>query len=72
MDTRSALAASLLQAGVLMGVVVLAQAVVVSRLPVDTIPACLRHRVEMSIRLRPFLGAVAVALALTGLVLQLR
>ena len=71
MDTSSP-GVALLQAGLLLGVVILTQTVAVSHLPVDSIPACLRHRVEMSVRLRPLLGAVAVALALTGLVLQLR
>ena len=72
MESRSALAVSLLQVGNLMGLVVLTQAVAVSRLPVDAIPTCLRHRVDMSNRLRPLLGASAVVMALTGLVLQLR
>lgn len=71
MDTSSA-AVVLLRAGILMGVVILAQAVAVSRLPADSIPTCLRHRVEVSIRLLPPLGVVAVVMALTGLVLHLR
>lgn len=71
MDTSSP-GVALLLAGVLMGVVVLTQAVAVSHLSIDSIPACLRHRVEMTIRLLPVLGAVAVAMALAGLVLHLR
>ena len=71
MDTSSP-AVALLVAGVLMGVVILSQAIAVSHLPADSIPACLRHRVEMTIRLLPVLGAVAVAMALSGLVLHLR
>jgi len=72
MDSTSAMATSLLQAGALMGIVLLSQVVAVRHLPVETIPTVLRGRVELSNRLRPWLLAAALAMAVTGLVIQVR
>lgn len=71
MDTSSNLAVALLQAGILMLVVCVGQAYAVSHVPVESIPSTLRHRVEVCTRMRPFLVAAALLLAVTGLVLQL-
>lgn len=53
MSDTSAVAGPLLQAGVVMSAVLLAQVVVVRRLSADAIPEALRGRTELSNRLRP-------------------
>jgi len=72
MTATSSLAASLLQAGALLAVVLLGQAVALRHLSAETIPTVLRARVELSNRLRPWLLGAAVALALAGLLLHVR
>lgn len=70
MDTSSDLAVALLQAGILVLVVCVGQAYAVAHVPVESIPSTLRHRVEVCTRMRPWLLAAALSLAVTGLVLQ--
>ncbi len=53
--------------GVMLGAHVLA----VRHLPVEEVPAFLLERVELSVRLRPWVVGCAVLLALTGLALLL-
>ena len=72
MTATSSLAGSLLQAGALLGIVLLAQAVALRHLPAEAIPTVLRPRVELCNRLRPWLVGAATALALAGLLLHLR
>lgn len=67
----SALAASLLQAGILMLVVIAGQAYAVARVPAESIPVTLRHRVEVCTRVRPLLVMAALALTAAGLALHL-
>jgi hypothetical protein len=64
-------ATALLQAGLAVGTVLVAQVLLVRHLPVETIPGVLRTRVALSNRLRPWLIAVAAVMTMTGLVLQL-
>ena len=64
-------ATALLQAGLAVGAVLVAQVLLVRHLPVETIPGVLRTRVALSNRLRPWLIAVAAVMTMTGLVLQL-
>ena len=71
MDTSSALAPALLQAGILMLIVIVGQAYAVAHVPVESIPTTLRHRVEMCTRVRPLLIVAALLLTVSGLVLQL-
>ena len=71
MASTPAVAASLLQVGLLVGALLVAQAVVVHRLPVETIPDVLRSRVALCHRLLPWLIGAAAVTALTGLVLGL-
>lgn len=71
MASTPTVAASLLQAGLVMGAVLVAQVVAVRHLPAETIPGVLRSRIVLCSRLRPFLITVAVAMAVLGLVLQL-
>lgn len=71
MESSTALAWSLLQLGVLMGVVLIGNAVAVRHLPLESVPGCLQSRIDLSNRLRPWLSAVAVAITATGLVLHL-
>ncbi len=71
MSSTPAAAASLIQVGLAIGALLVAQVLVVRHLPVETIPDVLRSRVALSNRLRPWLIGVAAAVALTGLVLQL-
>ncbi len=63
--------AALLRAGLLMGLVLLGQAVAARHLPAESIPGVLRGRVALSNRLRPWLVVAAVAMAATGLALGL-
>lgn len=70
MATTPSLAATLLQTGLLTGCVLLAQVVVVRRLPVETIPGVLRARVAMSTRLRPWLLLAATTMVGAGVLLQ--
>lgn len=71
MASTSAIAASLLQAGIVLGIVLMGQVLTVRHLPVETIPGVLRARVALCNRIRPWLIGAAAAMALTGLVLQL-
>ena len=71
MASTPEVATSLLQVGLALGTLLVAQVVVVRHLPVETIPDVLRSRVALSSRLRPWLIGVAAAMALTGLVMQL-
>ena len=59
----------LLQCGLLLTGVLVAQLVAVRHLPVETIPGVIRHRVEICSRLRPWLFATAALMVLLGLVL---
>lgn len=67
----STVAVSLLQAGGLLGVVLLARIVAARHIPLETVPAALRRRVELSNRLVPWLSAATILVAGTGLVLHL-
>jgi hypothetical protein len=71
MASTPEVAASLLQVGLALGTLLVAQVVVVRHLPVETIPDVLRSRVALSSRLRPWLIGVAAVMALTGLVMHL-
>jgi hypothetical protein len=71
MASTPAVAASLLQVGLALGTLLVAQVLVVRHLPVETIPDVLRSRVALSNRVRPWLIGVAAVMALTGLVMQL-
>lgn len=65
-------AATLLQAGLVIGAVLVAQAAVVPHLPSHEIPHVLRGRVALSNRLRPWLLAASAAMVSAGLLLALR
>jgi hypothetical protein len=69
MASTPTIAASLLQTGMLVGAVVVAQVVVMRHLTLETIPEVLRGRVALSSRLRPWLIAAAAAMAASGLAL---
>ena len=69
MATMSDIAARLLQAGLVIGSVLIAQALTVRRLPLHDIPPVLHDRVALSNRLRPWLLGAATALVSAGLVL---
>lgn len=71
MEAHPDLAMALLRAGLLMGIVVIGQTVVVRHLPVESIPGVLRGRVELFSRLRPWLVVAAAGMAALGLVLEL-
>ena len=71
MASTSAIAASLLQVGLVLGVVLLAQLLTVRHLDVESVPGVLRSRIALSNRVRPWLIVVATLMALTGLALQL-
>lgn len=70
MDSSSALATALLQAGIMMLVVIVGQAYAVAHVPVKSIPTTLRHRVEVCTRLRPVLVVAALTLTVAGLLLH--
>ncbi|MEP7092009.1 MAG: hypothetical protein ABI776_18050, partial [Nocardioidaceae bacterium] len=69
-SSSSDLASSLLQAGLLTGVVLVAQVFVLRNLPIESVPGVLRGRVELCNRLRPWLIAAAAAMTAAGLLLQ--
>ncbi len=71
METAPPVAAALLQLGILMGVVLIGNAVAVRRLPEETVPLVLRERITLCNRMRPWLSAAALAMTATGLVLIL-
>jgi hypothetical protein len=71
MESTPSIAMPLLQAGILMGIVLWGNVVAVRHLPTEDVPGVLRGRIEMCNRLRPWLIAVACAMAMTGLVLHL-
>lgn len=71
MTSTTSVAAALLQTGMLIGVILLAQVVLMRHLSLETIPSVLRDRVALSNRLRPWLMSAAVAMAATGLILSM-
>lgn len=71
MQSSAPLAWPLLQLGVLMGIVLIGNAVAVRHLPLESVPGCLQGRIELSNRLRPWLSIVAMAITAAGLVLHL-
>ncbi|NUR05523.1 MAG: hypothetical protein HOQ45_00770 [Nocardioidaceae bacterium] len=71
METTPAVAGPLLQLGLLMGVVLVGNALVARRLPLESVPSILRGRVLLCNRMRPWLSLAAVLMTATGLVLLL-
>ncbi len=69
MEASPAIALPLLQGGLLLAGVLIAQLVAVRHLPVEDIPGVIRHRVEVCSRLRPWLFATAAAMVAVGLAL---
>jgi hypothetical protein len=65
-------ATSLLQTGVLLGSVLVSQAIATRLLARQEIPLVLRGRVALSKRLRPWLLVAAATMVSAGLVLALR
>lgn len=61
----------LLEAGILLGVVLLGQMIGQRHLSAESVPLVLRGRVDFSNRLRPWLMAAASGLLLAGLLLAL-
>ena len=71
METTPSVAVPLLQLGLLMGIVLVGNAIAVRHLPLENVPGILRPRVLMCNRMRPWLGAAAAAMTATGLFLLL-
>jgi len=71
METAPSVAMPLLQLGLLMGIVLLGNAVAVRHLPIESVPGVLRPRVLMCNRMRPWLSAAAAAMTGAGLFLLL-
>lgn len=71
MTSTSTLGATLLQSGLLIGCLLLAQLVAVRHLPADSIPGVLRTRVALSNSVRPWLLAAAAAMAGAGVLVQM-
>jgi hypothetical protein len=71
MAATPTLAVALLQAGLLTGVVLVAQSVAVRHLPVESIPGVLRARVALCSRIRPYLLASVATMVGVGLFLTL-
>ena len=57
--------------GLLMGIVLVGNAVAVRHLPIESVPGILRGRVLMCNRMRPWLTAAAAAMTATGIFLLL-
>ena len=70
MDTTSDTAMLLIQAGVIIGVFLLAHAYVTRHLPADAVPSFLDSRIAWTCRVRPLLLAGAALSVLSGLVLR--
>lgn len=58
---------ALLQAGALLGAVMVGQMVALRHLPTENVPLVLRGRVDLSNRLRPWLLAASGILLMAGL-----
>ena len=71
MGGTDSIAVALLQLGSLMAVVLLGNVVAARRLPVDSVPDFLMGRILLCNRMRPWLGAAALAMIVAGLVIQL-
>lgn len=71
METTPSVAIPLLQLGLLMGIVLLGNAVAVRHLPIESVPGVLRPRVLMCNRMRPWLTAAAAAMTAAGTFLLL-
>lgn len=61
----------LVQSALLIGLALSAHVYAVRHISSHDVPAFLQHRIDVSVQLRPFAMAAAVALALAGLVLGL-
>ncbi len=70
MESTPSVALPLLQLGILMGIVLMGNALVVHRLPIETVPTVLRGRVMLCNRMRPWLAAAAAAMTAAGLLLH--
>ena len=70
MDTSSDTAMLLIEAGVVIGVFLLAHAYVTRHLPADAVPSFLESHIAWTVRVRPLLLACAALAVLSGLVLQ--
>ncbi len=71
METAPSIAIPLLQLGLLMGVVLVGNAIAVRHLPIESVPGVLRGRVLMCNRMRPWLTAAAATMTAAGLFLLL-
>ena len=71
METTSSVAIPLLQLGLLMGIVLVGNAIAVRHLPTESVPIILKPRVEMCNRMRPWLSAAAAAMTTAGIFLLL-
>ena len=65
----TAVATALLQLGLLLGLVFAVHAYAARHVPLETVPGVLRGRVRVANRIRPTLGATAVALTALGILL---
>lgn len=71
MEPTPSVALPLLQLGILMGVVLVGNALAVRRLPIETVPTVLRGRILLCNRMRPWLAVAAAAMTAAGLFLHL-
>ena len=71
METAPSVAIPMLQLGLLMGIVLVGNAVAVRHLPIESVPEILRGRVLMCNRMRPWLSATAAAMIAAGVLLLL-
>jgi hypothetical protein len=71
METTPSVAAPMIQLGILLGIVLVGNAVAVRRLPTESVPGCLMGRVRLANRMRPWLAVAALAITVTGLLLHL-
>ena len=71
MADTSEFARALLQTGVLVGVVLVAQIVAVRHMPLESIPGVLRGRVALCSRIRPYLLASVLTMLGLGVFLTL-
>lgn len=70
MTTGPTLGVTLLQTGLLVACLLIAQVVAVRHLPAESIPGVLKSRVALSNRVRPWLLVASLTTAAAGLLVQ--
>ena len=71
MENTPSVAVPMIQLGILLGIVLVGNAVAVRRLPTESVPGILMGRVRLANKMRPWLAVAALAITATGVFLHL-